>query len=72
MPDKPYRAPFECRLRVRDELRQRIAAAARRRGVSKTQEMVARLERSFEPDPIVELCTTMKQLLAMQGGKVDA
>jgi hypothetical protein len=64
---------FECRLRLRLALRDRLDIAARKHGLTKTQEMVARLEKSFaDPDPIVELTTTMKQLLTRQGDKVNA
>jgi hypothetical protein len=64
---------YMCRLRLRNDLRQRLDIAARKRGITKTQEIIARLEKSFaDPDPIVELTTTMKQLLAMRSGEVDA
>jgi flagellin-specific chaperone FliS len=72
MPDKP---PLQCRLRLKDDLRRRLDIAAHKRGISKAQEIIVRLEKSFEPDPIGELTTTMKQLLALamqSGGKVDA
>jgi hypothetical protein len=59
---------FQCRLRLRQELRQRLDIAARKRGITKTQELIARLEKSFEPDPIIGLAADVKKLLA----KVDA
>ena len=63
---------LDCKIRLREELRHRLDVAAKKRGVYRAQEMVARLEKSFAPDPIIELTADVKRLLAMQSGKADA
>jgi hypothetical protein len=63
---------LDCKIRLREDLRRRLDIAAKKRGVYRAQEMVARLERSFDPDPIIELTADVKRLLAMQSEKVDA
>ena len=66
-------ATFQIRLRLRQELRQRLEIESQKRGISKAEALVERLEKSFAaPDPLVHLSRDMKRLLAMQSGKVDA
>jgi hypothetical protein len=54
MPRKPS-AIVQYKLRIRETLRRRIEQAAKQHGVSANQEMVSRLERSFELEEIREL-----------------
>jgi hypothetical protein len=57
----------EYRVRVRDDLRQRIFDSAKQRGVSLSRELADRVERSFDQDPIVELRRDIKKLVKLHG-----
>jgi hypothetical protein len=70
MSGKP--STFQIRLRLRQELRRRLDIEAQKRGITKAQELIARLEKSFEPDPIVGLTADVKKLLAIHGEKANA
>jgi HicB family len=62
---------LQWKVRLHDELHRRIDIAAKKSGVSRNTEVVARLERSFDRDPIVGLAADVKRLLAMQSGKAN-
>jgi hypothetical protein len=54
MPRKPS-AIVQYKLRIRETLRRRIEQEAKKHGVSANQEMVSRLERSFEFERVRDL-----------------
>jgi hypothetical protein len=62
---------IDCKLRIREDLRRRLDAAAAKRGVFRAHEIVIRLEKSFDPDPIIVLAENVERLLAMQSGKAN-
>ena len=48
-------AIVQVKLRIREQLRRRLEAAAKKRGVALNYEMMSRLERSFEQESILAL-----------------
>jgi hypothetical protein len=67
-PRTPTPELLQCKVRLRPDLRRKIDHAARERGVTKTEEMVHRIERSFDRDPLAVLITDLKRLISLQGG----
>jgi hypothetical protein len=68
------RAPYPCedefqwKLRLRDELHQKLDAAAKQNRVSRNEEAVSRLARSFDRDPVISIQADVKRLLKLHGG----
>ena len=70
MPRTPWPSAeaLQCKIRVKDDLQRRVDIAAKQNGVSRNMEIVARLERSFDRDPIIGLQADVKRLLKLHGG----
>jgi predicted transcriptional regulator len=62
---KPSELALQWKIRLKDDLHQRLDAAAKQNSVSRNMEVVARLERSFDKDPVIGLAADMKRLLKM-------
>jgi hypothetical protein len=61
----PSATALQCKIRLRDELHRRINAAAKQNRISKNEEVINRLERSFDRDPLTVLVADVKKLIAL-------
>lgn len=60
---QPSQTDRQCKIRLRDNLERRIDAAAKQNQLSRNMEIVARLERSFDRDPLPDLIAGVKKLI---------